>query len=234
MRPHDEARPVAAVITVSDRSSMGLRADTTGPVIVEALREAGYEVGDAKIVPDGSLPVRDAVRAAHDAGARLILTTGGTGIGPRDRTPEGIEPLLDLKLPRLIDAIVHHENAPHTSLLTRGVAGIIGGDTAAYRTMMHGPSLVVTLPGSLGGVRDGLDVVLSVARHAIAQLDGGGHEGHEAAQPAPVSHSHESPQGHSSHRHDAEPRGAHARGLPGHGSGRADDAHPADRRDPTA
>ncbi|GGA67870.1 hypothetical protein GCM10011490_18090 [Pseudoclavibacter endophyticus] len=185
--------PRATVITVSDRASMGLRDDETGPVIVEALREAGFDVAEPVVVPDGTLPVRDAVRAAHEAGSRVIITTGGTGIGPRDRTPEGVEPLLDLKLPRIIDAIAGHGGAPATALLTRGVAGVIGGDSAAYRTMMRPPSLVVTLPGSPGGVRDGLAVLLPIVHHAIGQLDGAGHASHGTEHPEDHAGHHAAP-----------------------------------------
>lgn len=165
----------AAVITVSDRASLGLRSDETGPVIVDALRDAGFDVEGPTIVPDDVLPIRDAVRRAHDTGSRLIITTGGTGIGPRDRTPEAVRTLLDLELPHISAAIATRPGAPATALLSRGVAGVIGGDTAAYRSMINPPTLVVTLPGSRGGVRDGLDVILPIAHHAIAQLDGGDH-----------------------------------------------------------
>ena len=190
----------AAVVTVSDRSAMGLRRDETGPVIVGALREAGFDVGDATIVPDDVLPIRDAVRRAHDGGARLIITTGGTGIGPRDRTPEAVRTLLDLELPNIPHAISMLTDAPATALLSRGVAGVIGGDTAAYRSMINPPTLVVTLPGSPGGVRDGLTVILSIAHHAIAQLDGGDHEG---------AHDHGA-HDHTAHHHATHQAGDHA------------------------
>ena len=175
-------RASAAVITVSDRSSRGERADTTGPAIAAALAEAGFTVGEPTIVPDDEAAVRDAVQHAHAAGARIIVTTGGTGIGPRDRTPEAVRPLLDLELPAMAAALAAQPAAPPTALLSRAVAGVIGAPApaAANHTTAppHAPrpALVVTLPGSAGGVRDGLAVLLPLAHHAIVQLDGSDHE----------------------------------------------------------
>lgn len=166
----------AAVITVSDRASLGLRPDETGPMIVSALADAGFEVDNSTLVPDDVLPLRDAIRHAHANGARLILTTGGTGIGPRDRTPESVRPLIDLEMPGIIDAISRQPDAPPTALLSRGVAGVLRGEAAAYPASRLRSSLVVTLPGSKGGVRDGIRVILSIAHHAIAQMDGGNHD----------------------------------------------------------
>lgn len=167
----------AAVITVSDRSSAGTRLDRSGPVAVEALRSAGFVCDDAIIVPDGAASVRDALRAALAVGARLIVTSGGTGIGPRDRTPEGTGEVLEVLLPGIPEELrrIGAAAAPG-GMLSRGLAGIAGS------------ALIVNLPGSPGGVRDGIRVVLSVAEHVIAQLDGGDHApaDHETADHAPA------------------------------------------------
>ncbi|UJP10143.1 MogA/MoaB family molybdenum cofactor biosynthesis protein [Microbacterium sp. KUDC0406] len=154
----------AAVITVSDRSAAGLRPDGSGPVAVEALRAAGFACDDARIVPDGADAVEAALRAAIVDGARLIVTSGGTGVAPRDATPEGTARVLERELPGIPEELrsVGAAQKP-VALLTRGLAGVAGG------------ALIVNLPGSPGGVRDGMPVILSVAAHVIAQLDGSDH-----------------------------------------------------------
>jgi molybdenum cofactor synthesis domain-containing protein len=154
----------AAVIVASNRAATGVYADTTGPLIVEALRTDGWTVTDPVVVPDGD-PVADAIRAAVDAGARVVLTTGGTGVTPTDRTPEATRSLLDREVPGIAEAIRAHGLAKGvpTALLSRGLAGIVGS------------ALVVNLPGSTGGVRDGLEVVVPVLRHAVEQILGSDH-----------------------------------------------------------
>jgi molybdenum cofactor synthesis domain-containing protein len=157
-------RYTAAVITVSDRSAAGSRVDAGGPLAVSALREAGFECDDATVVPDGAESVESALRSALASGARLIVTTGGTGVGPRDRTPEGTRPVLDREVPGIAEELRRRgaEVLP-AGMLTRGLAG------------MAGNALIVNLPGSPGGVRDGMPVILSVAAHVLAQADGGDH-----------------------------------------------------------
>jgi molybdenum cofactor synthesis domain-containing protein len=154
----------SAVITVSDRSAAGLRADAGGPLAVAALREAGYACDDAVIVPDGADSVEAALRSALAAGARVIVTTGGTGVGPRDRTPEGTRAVLDREVPGIAEELRRRGAAViPAGMLSRGLAG------------MAGDALVVNLPGSPGGVRDGMPVILSVAAHVLAQVAGGDH-----------------------------------------------------------
>lgn len=156
----------AAVITVSDRSAAGLRADAGGPIAVAALREAGFACADAAIVPDGAASVERALRAALEAGVRLIVTTGGTGISPRDETPEGTRAVISRELPGIAEELRRRGVAvTPAAILGRGIAGVAGG------------ALIVNLPGSPSAVAEGMPVILSVARHALAQLDGADHHG---------------------------------------------------------
>ncbi len=153
-----------AVVVASNRASTGVYEDTTGPLIVAALRSWGFEVGDPVVVGDGP-PVAEAIRAALADGAVAVLTTGGTGINPTDRTPEATVPLLTHELPGIAEAI-RANGVAHgvpTAMLSRGVAGVAGS------------AIVVNLPGSRGGVKDGLAVLADVLPHAVDQLAGGDH-----------------------------------------------------------
>lgn len=158
-----EALP-AAVVVASNRAAAGVYDDTTGPLIVEALRADGWSVGDPVVVRDGE-PVGEAIRAAVDGGARAVFTTGGTGLTPTDLTPEVTRPLLDREVPGIAEAIRAHGTAKGvaTAALSRGVAGVVG------------QALVVNLPGSRGGVKDGLAVVVPLLRHAVEQVVGSDH-----------------------------------------------------------
>lgn len=153
----------ARVVTASNRAAAGVYADRGGPLIVEWLRERGFETPEAAVVPDGE-PVGDALRAAVADAVDVVITTGGTGISPTDATPEITRGMLDYEVPGLADAI-RAAGAPKvpTAVLSRGVSGVAG------RT------LVVNLPGSTGGVRDGLTVLADVLDHAVDQLRGGDH-----------------------------------------------------------
>lgn len=153
----------ARVVTASNRASAGVYADRGGPIIVAWLRERGFETPDATVVPDGD-PVAAAIREAVGEGVSVVVTTGGTGISPTDRTPEATRSVLDFEVPGVADAI-RMSGWPRvpTAVLSRGVAGVAG------RTF------VVNLPGSTGGVRDGLDVLGTLLEHAVDQVAGGDH-----------------------------------------------------------
>lgn len=154
----------AAVVVASNRAAAGVYADTTGPLIVEFLRELGFAVEEPVVVPDGD-PVGAAIRAAADQGARVVLTTGGTGLTPTDRTPEATRSLLDFEVPGIAEAIRAYgvgQGVP-SAVLSRGVAGVVGS------------CLVVNLPGSRGGVEDGLAVLRPVLVHAAEQVLGSDH-----------------------------------------------------------
>lgn len=161
---------VAAVaITVSDRCASGERTDASGPLLAEALRAAGHEV-TTLVIPDGEESVAEALRSALDGGARLVVTTGGTGVGPRDRTPEGTRRVIDRELPGVAELLrAAGTNVSRHAALSRGIAGVVDA------TATHPGALIVNLPGSTGGVRDGVDVVLDLADHVLAQLAGGDH-----------------------------------------------------------
>jgi molybdenum cofactor synthesis domain-containing protein len=154
----------AAVITVSDRSSAGVREDRSGPLLAGLLADLGFAVGAVVVVPDDAEAVAAALRAALADGVDVICTTGGTGLSPRDVTPEATRGVIEREAPGLADAVRRSggEQVP-TSILSRGVAGITG------RT------LLVNLPGSSGGVRDGVAVLSGVLGHAVEQLRGGDH-----------------------------------------------------------
>ncbi|KAA9131222.1 MogA/MoaB family molybdenum cofactor biosynthesis protein [Microbacterium caowuchunii] len=154
----------AAMITVSDRTAAGLREDGSGPVGVALLRDAGWECADAVVVPDGADSVEGALRAALDAGAVLVVTTGGTGVSPRDQTPEGTDRVIERDLPGIAEELRRRGGAEKPAgLLTRGRAGVTAG------------ALVVNLPGKPAAVASGMPVVLAVAAHVIDQLAGGDH-----------------------------------------------------------
>lgn len=156
------------VLTVSDRSSAELREDVTGPFVVSRLRAAGFDVADAQVIPDGAASVQAALTDALAAGTDFIVTLGGTGIAPRDQTPEGTTPLLATPLPGIAEELrrIGGRSVP-TAALSRGVAGI--ADAGARRT------LVVNVPGSRGAAEDGLTVLVPLIPHIVDQLAGGDH-----------------------------------------------------------
>jgi molybdenum cofactor synthesis domain-containing protein len=154
----------ALVITASNRAAAGVYPDRSGPVLAELLGTAGCAVDGPLVVPDGE-PVEEALREAVSAAYDVVLTSGGTGITPTDRTPEMTRRVLDTDLPGIAEALRAHgtgKGVP-TAALSRGLAGLAGG------------TLVVNLPGSTGGVRDGMAVLGPVLGHAISQIHGGDH-----------------------------------------------------------
>src|SRR6185312_11730462 len=154
----------ARIIIASTRASAGVYTDKCGPIIAEWLGERGFSPAEPQVVADGN-PVGEALNDAVDAGVDLIITSGGTGISPTDSTPDQTVAVLDYVIPGLADAI-RRAGLPKvpTSVLSRGVCGVAG------RT------LIVNLPGSTGGVRDGLGVLADVLDHALDQLAGKDHQ----------------------------------------------------------
>lgn len=155
----------ATVIVVSDRCAAGTATDRSGPRAAELLTAAGFAVDAVRVVPDGARSVADALGAALADGGRVVVTSGGTGVAPRDSTPEGTAGLLDRELPGLAEAI-RHEGARHvpTAVLSRGLAGVTAEG-----------AVVVNLPGSPSAVEQGLAVLIPLLPHLLDQVAGGDH-----------------------------------------------------------
>jgi cyclic pyranopterin monophosphate synthase len=157
--------PTAAVLVLSDSASAGEKGDLSGRLLVERLRGAGLAVEDYKVLPDEPEAIAAALRSyADERHLDLVLTTGGTGIGPRDRTPEATAQVLDRELAGIAEALRAHgaESTPN-AMLGRGRAGT------------RGRTLIVNLPGSPAAAREGLDATLPALLHALSMIGGGGH-----------------------------------------------------------
>jgi molybdenum cofactor synthesis domain-containing protein len=149
------------ILTVSDKGARGEREDRSGPAIREMIEAAGGEIARTRTVPDEPADIRAALVAWADEGLDVVLTTGGTGFSPRDRTPEATRAVIEREAPGLAEAMrrAGAERTP-TAILSRAVAGL------------RGATLIVNLPGSERGVREGLAVLLPVLPHAVEVLRG--------------------------------------------------------------
>jgi molybdenum cofactor synthesis domain-containing protein len=154
----------ALAVTVSNRAAAGVYEDRSGPVLARLLAEAGCEVDGPQVVPDGE-PVAAALRDAVSAGYDVVVTTGGTGLTPQDLTPEMTRRVLDREIPGIAESIRAAGVAAGipAAMLSRGLAGLAG------------KVLVVNLPGSTGGVKDGMAVLARILTHAVEQAQGGDH-----------------------------------------------------------
>ena len=155
----------ALAITVSNRAAAGVYPDRSGPVLADLLASAGcQQVDGPRVVPDGE-PVLAALREAVAAGYDVVVTTGGTGLTPGDLTPEMTRKVIDREIPGVADAIRSAGAAAGipAAVLSRGLTGLAG------------TTLIVNLPGSAGGVRDGMAVLAPILGHAVAQARGGDH-----------------------------------------------------------
>ncbi|MGH3240995.1 MAG: MogA/MoaB family molybdenum cofactor biosynthesis protein [Spirillospora sp.] len=153
----------AMAITVSNRAAAGVYEDKSGPVLVAMLEDLGCQVDGPVVVPDGE-PVADVLRDAVADGYDVVVTSGGTGLTPTDQTPEMTRQVIEWEIPGIAEAVrLEGREAVPAAILSRGLAGVAGG------------TLIVNLPGSTGGVRDGMTVLGRVLVHAVDQIRGGDH-----------------------------------------------------------
>ena len=155
----------ALVMTASNRAAAGVYEDRSGQVLVQGLEAVGFDVEGPRVLPDDADLLETVLRAAVDAEFDVVLTTGGTGLSPTDVTPEATRRVLEREAPGIAEAVRRYgaEHGVPTSVLSRGLAGTAG------RT------LIVNLPGSTGGVRDALTVLVPLLPHVVSQLRGGDH-----------------------------------------------------------
>lgn len=156
----------AAVLTLSDTISRGKGEDISGKLLVEGLEEQGFEIIEHSVLPDDETEIVPAVRRiCDDLKADLLLTTGGTGVSPRDNTPEALKRLIERELPGVAEAIrAYGQERNSFSMLSRGIAGI------------RQNTIIVSLPGSQGAVKDGMKVLFPAIKHAFKMLEGQGHK----------------------------------------------------------
>lgn len=151
----------ALAVTISTRAASGVYDDRSGPVLAELLREWGCQVDGPRVVPDGE-PVLGVLRQAVADGYDVVVTSGGTGLTPNDLTPEMTRQVIEREVPGIPEALRARGSVP-TSILSRGLAGVTG------------TTLIVNLPGSTGGVRDGMVIIGPILEHAVSQIAGGDH-----------------------------------------------------------
>jgi molybdopterin adenylyltransferase len=153
------------ILTVSDSCAQGRRQDASGPAIREILLAAGYVIGDERVVPDDRDTIAgELTRFSEEGGHDLVFTTGGTGLGPRDVTPEATESVCDRLVPGLGELMrAQGLKKTRNAVLSRGGAGI------------RGRTLIINLPGSPKAVRESLEAILDVLPHALEMMRGGGH-----------------------------------------------------------
>lgn len=151
----------AHVITISDRASAQKMTDESGPALMQILKQAHFEVTEPEIVPDSEQRITDAIVAAADNGADVVITTGGTGLGPRDVTPQATSLVVDFEVPGIGEAM-RRAGAMRTPMaaLSRGIAGV------------RGRTLIVNVPGSVKGATESLEAVMPMLAHAIRLLHG--------------------------------------------------------------
>ncbi|MEU8797286.1 MogA/MoaB family molybdenum cofactor biosynthesis protein [Spirillospora sp. NPDC048819] len=150
-------------VTVSNRAAAGVYPDKSGPVLVEMLEDLGCRVDGPVVIPDGD-PVAETLRDAVAAHYDVVVTSGGTGLTPTDQTPEMTRQIIEWEIPGIAEAIrLEGRDMVPAAILSRGLAGVAGG------------TLIVNLPGSTGGVRDGMTVLGRVLAHAVDQIKGGDH-----------------------------------------------------------
>lgn len=163
----DGTQILATVVTVSDEIHAGHDTNRSGPLALDLLAQHGVHA-ELVVVPDDQERIRSAVAAAISGGARIVLTCGGTGIGPGDVTVDAVAPLLAYQVPGICEEVRRRGSAHVASaLVSREVAGVVLDAPA--------PVFVMTAPGSRGGVRDAIDVVGPLLAHIVSQLDGAGH-----------------------------------------------------------
>ena len=155
----------AMVLTASNRAAVGVYEDRSGKLLVEGLQRLGFDVQGPHVRPDDVAELEAVLRNAVDLGLDVVLTTGGTGLSPTDVTPEATRRVLEREAPGIAEAVRRYgsDNGVPTAVLSRGLAGTAG------RT------LIVNLPGSTGGVKDGLAVLGPLLPHVVSQLRGGDH-----------------------------------------------------------
>jgi molybdenum cofactor synthesis domain-containing protein len=154
----------AVVITASNRASAGVYADTSGEILAAGLTKLGYVLKDPIVIPDNISQIQAAIELSIAGSVDLIVTTGGTGVSPHDVTPEATAPLIKKLLPGIPEAFrAYSRDRVPTTDLSRGLAGVTGS------------SLIINLPGSPGGVKDGLVIIERLAEHIHDQIAGVDH-----------------------------------------------------------